>query len=153
MEKFSQKHIYTFSILVFLIVTLMGRVQWDDKPTMGWDMIISRFIISAATTGMIRLPSLISIDAFGIKVLAQGLVYGLPLLVLGISSSVFSNLGTNFDAIQLSPPCTIIIFTASVFMVGACEELVYRELLHGQNTAIAHRLTLRLSNCSVKLMW
>ena len=128
-EKFSQKHIYTFSILVFLIVMLMGWVQWDDKPAMGWDMIISRFIISAATIGMIRLLSLISIDAFGIKGLAYGLVYGLPLLVLGISSSVFSNLGTNFDAIQLAPPCAMIIFTASMFMVGACEELVYRGLL------------------------
>lgn len=129
LEKFSKNKIIIFSALITLAALLVWQIEWDGDPYMGWDMILSHIIVCVIAVWLMSKLSLLQNAGFKKKGLLKGLLLGIPFLVLGIISAVYSNLGIDLSKLGSPDIYKILIFTLSMFMVGAAEEVVFRGLL------------------------
>ena len=129
LENFSQRHVIMFSFAITLIAVLIWTIQWDVDPFMGFDMILSHAITFILAIWLIKKILLFQTVGFKENGLFKGLLLGTPLLILGVISSVFSNMDTDYSQIRLPDARRTLIFTVSMFMVGAAEEIVFRGIL------------------------
>lgn len=128
-EKFSQKNIIIFSTIIIIVALIFWQIEWDDEPYMGFDMILSHIITCIFALYLMKRLLILPKAGFKKKGFAKGLFLGIPFIVLGILSVVYSNQDIDFNKLSLLNIKIIIIFTASMFMVGAAEEIVFRGLL------------------------
>lgn len=127
--KLSQDHVITFSSIVTLIALLLWSIQWDGDPYMGFDMIVTHIAVCAIAVWFMKSLTILESAGFRKQGFGKGLVLGTPLLLLGILSSLYSNSGMDYSQLGLPHIKTTLIFTASMFMVGAAEETLFRGLL------------------------
>lgn len=126
---FSQNKIKIFSAIIILAALLIWSIEWDGDPYMGFDMILSHIITCVIAIWLMKKLSIWEKTDFKKEGLVKGLVLGIPFLVLGILSAVYSNLGVDYSQLGTPDIKKVLIFTASMFMVGAAEEIVFRSLL------------------------
>jgi len=112
-----------------LVVLLTWQLEWDSDPYMGFDMILSHIITCIIAIWVMRKLSTLQIAGFKKQGFAKGVLLGIPFLILGILSAIFSNLGVDFNELGSPDMKDVLLFTASMFMVGAAEEIVFRGLL------------------------
>jgi len=96
---------------------------------MGIDMILSHTVTSLLAIWLLKKLSVLQMAGFKKSGFSMGLLLGTPLLVLGIISSVYSNWGADYSQMSWPDIKTVLIFSASMFMVGTGEEIVFRGLL------------------------
>lgn len=128
-EKFSQCNIITFSAIITLSALLIWNIEWDGEPYTGFDLILSHTITCIIAYWLMNRLYILPKAGFKKQGFAKGIFLGIPFIVLGVLSVVYSNLGIDFNKLNLLDIKVIIIFTISMFMVGAAEELVFRGLL------------------------
>lgn len=128
-EKFSKNHTIIFSIIVILVAMLVWNIEWDNDPYMGFDLILSHSITCLLAVWLMWAVKVLKSAGFGCKGLGKGLLLGMPLFVLGIGSTLLSNLKTDWTQLGSPNIRRTLLFTFSMFMVGAAEELLFRGLI------------------------
>lgn len=127
--KFSQNNIKLFSALVAFVALLAWAIEWDGDPYMGFDLILSHIITCFAAVYLMKKLSILQNAGFKRQGFSRGFLLGVPFLLLGVLSAIYSNLNTDFSQLGSPDIKKTIMFTASMFMVGAAEEIVFRGLL------------------------
>lgn len=125
-----QKHKYIFSIIVCGITLLISSfTSWDDKPVMGADKLIGDVIITMFCLAVIRIVGIWDTAGFRKKGLGQGLILGIPFVIIGIAGAIVGNIGVDFSKLAPKSFGIFILFTLNMFMVGVNEEITMRALV------------------------
>ena len=124
------EHLEIFFILISLIILVISSVfKFDNNAIMGFDKLIADIIITAVCYMLIIKLGLKDTAGFNKKRLKKGLILGIPFLIIGIGSVVFSNIGTDFTNIKHISIFNTILFTINMLFVGINEEVWMRGLV------------------------
>lgn len=126
-KNFSQR-IIAFSAVIVLFDTLIGAIEIDGNPLSGVDFLATRL-----ASCFLGIYLIIKLDLWATAGLSRsrfwnGILLGIPLLVMGFASGVISNLGQLSGYVFLGVP-NLLFFTVGMFLVGLAEEIVYRGLI------------------------
>lgn len=124
------KHIEIFFILVSLIMLIISSLfKFDNNAIMGFDKLIADIIITVVCYLLILKLGLKNTAGFNKKGFKKGLILGIPFLIIGIGSVIFSNMGTDFSNIKHISIFNTILFTINMLFVGINEEVWMRGLV------------------------
>lgn len=124
------KHIEIFFILVSLIMLIISSLfKFDNNAIMGFDKLIADIIITVVCYLLILKLGLKNTAGFNKKGFKKGLILGIPFLIIGIGSVIFSNMGTDFNNIKHISIFNTILFTINMLFVGINEEVWVRGLV------------------------
>jgi len=122
------KNILAFSVAISLICTLLWAIDIDDNPLSGWDFLVTRLATSLFVVYLIKKLGLWSMAGFRRNRFWYGILLGIPLIIMGFSSGIISNI-EQFDSYSFLGIPNLLSFTVSMFFVGFAEEVVFRGLL------------------------
>lgn len=124
------KHIEIFFILVSLMILIISSLfRFDNNAIMGFDKLIADIIITGICYLLILKLGLKNTAGFNKKGFKKGLILGIPFLIIGIGSVIFSNMGTDFSNIKHISIFNTILFTINMLFVGINEEVWMRGLV------------------------
>ncbi len=124
------KHIEIFFILVSLMILIISSLfRFDNNAIMGFDKLIADIIITIICYLLILKLGLKDTAGFNKKGFRKGLMLGIPFLIIGIGSVIFSNIGTDFSNIKHISIFNTILFTINMLFVGINEEIWMRSLV------------------------
>lgn len=124
------KHIEIFFILVSLMILIISSLfRFDNNAIMGFDKIIADIIITGICYLLILKLGLKNTAGFNKKGFKKGLILGIPFLIIGIGSVIFSNIGADFSNIRHISIFNTILFTINMLFVGINEEIWMRSLV------------------------
>lgn len=124
------KHIEIFFILVSLMILIISSLfRFDNNAIMGFDKLIADIIITIICYLLILKLGLKNTAGFNKKGFKKGLILGIPFLIIGIGSVIFSNMGTDFSNIKHISIFNTILFTINMLFVGINEEVWMRGLV------------------------
>lgn len=124
------KHIEIFFILVSLMILIISSLfRFDNNAIMGFDKLIADIIITVVCYLLILKLGLKDTAGFNKKGFKKGLILGIPFLIIGIGSVIFSNIGTDFNNIKHISIFNTILFTINMLFVGINEEVWMRGLV------------------------
>lgn len=124
------KHIELFFILVSLIILIISSLfRFDNNAIMGFDKLIADIIITSICYLLILKLGLKNTAGFNKKGFKKGLILGIPFLIIGIGSVIFSNMGTDLSNIKHISIFNTILFTINMLFVGINEEVWMRGLV------------------------
>lgn len=124
------KHIEIFFILVSLMLLIISSLfRFDNNAIMGFDKLIADIIITIICYLLILKLGLKNTAGFNKKGFKKGLILGIPFLIIGIGSVIFSNMGTDFSNIKHISIFNTILFTINMLFVGINEEVWMRGLV------------------------
>lgn len=124
------KHIEIFFILVSLMILIISSFfRFDNNAIMGFDKLIADIIITGICYLLILKLGLKNTAGFNKKGFKKGLILGIPFLIIGIGSVIFSNMGTDFSNIKHISIFNTILFTINMLFVGINEEVWMRGLV------------------------
>lgn len=124
------KHIEIFFILVSLMILIISSFfRFDNNAIMGFDKLIADIIITIICYLLILKLGLKNTVGFNKKGFKKGLILGIPFLIIGIGSVIFSNVGTDFSNIKHISIFNTILFTINMLFVGVNEEVWMRGLV------------------------
>ncbi len=127
-RRFAQKHALVFSLVVVLATLLLWSIDVDGTPLSGWDMLISHMVVAGVGVWLIHGLGLWPRAGFVAAGFWKGMLFGLPLLALGIAAALFSNGGLPDGNTFFGVP-VLLLFSANMLFVGVGEEVIYRGLL------------------------
>lgn len=124
------KHIEIFFILVSLMILIISSLfRFDNNAIMGFDKLIADIIITGICYLLILKLGLKDTAGFNKKGFKKGLILGIPFIIIGIGSVIFSNMGTDFSNIKHISIFNTILFTINMLFVGINEEVWMRGLV------------------------
>lgn len=124
------KHIEIFFILVSLMILIISSLfRFDNNAIMGFDKLIADIIITGVCYLLILKLGLKDTAGFNKKGFKKGLILGIPFIIIGIGSVIFSNIGTNLSNIKHISIFNTILFTINMLFVGINEEVWMRGLV------------------------
>ena len=124
------KYIEIFFILVSLIILIISSLfRFDNNAIMGFDKLSSDIIITILCYLLILNLGLKDTAGFNKRGFKKGLILGIPFLIIGIGSVIFSNMGTDFSDIKHISIFNTILFTINMLFVGINEEVWMRGLV------------------------
>ena len=124
------KHIEIFFILVSLMILIISSFfRFDNNAIMGFDKLIADIIITIICYLLILKLGLKNTAGCNKKGFKKGLILGIPFLIIGIGSVIFSNMGTDFSNIKHISIFNTILFTINMLFVGINEEVWMRGLV------------------------
>lgn len=124
------KYIEIFFLCVSIIILLISNsLKFDDSPVMGYDKLIADIIISLLCFILIIILNIKGTAGFNKKGFLKGLILGIPFIVIGLGSVIFSNIGIDIKNIKLISISNTLLFTINMLFIGINEELWMRGLI------------------------
>lgn len=127
------KHLEIFFIFIiiisFVILLISSFLKFDNSPIMGFDKLIADIIITILCYVLILKLGLKDTAGFHKKGFTKGFILGIPFLVIGIGSVIFSNIGTDFSNLKHISIFNTVLFTINMLFVGINEEIWMRGLI------------------------
>ena len=112
-----------------MILIISSLFRFDNNAIMGFDKLIADIIITIICYLLILKLGLKDTAGFNKKGFRKGLMLGIPFLIIGIGSVIFSNIGTDFSNIKHISIFNTILFTINMLFVGINEEIWMRSLV------------------------
>lgn len=129
MKNLSFKARVCFCIILTVFFTLLTAIDLDQDPLSGMDFLVTRLITICLTVGLMHKFSFLTVTEFQWKGLANSLLWGIPLILLGIGSIILANRGKPLDLAELPSIRSVFVFSLNMLFVGITEELLYRGLI------------------------
>lgn len=83
-----------------LFSSISSIFKFDNNAIMGFDKLIADVIITIICYILIVKLGIKETAGFNKKGFEKGLILGIPFIIIGIGSVIFSNIGTNFNSIK-----------------------------------------------------
>lgn len=129
-EESSKKHIIIFSASVCIGTLLISALtSWDQNPIGGIDKVIGDGLITLMCLVLIQVIGIGKTAGFNRKGFSQGLILGIPFIIIGIIAAIIGSIGVQFNALGRPQIGTVILFALNMFMVGVNEEITLRSLV------------------------
>lgn len=129
MKAFVQRHVILFVILVAVMESLIVSINIDQNALSGLDMLLTHLLVSVIALYFMKK---LSVPLWTLKVgFLKGILMGLPFIILGFSSVLSSNAGTDFSLLESNGSSVLLLFTINMIFVGIEEELIFRGLIFG----------------------
>lgn len=129
-EKILKKYNMIFALLIsFAMLFISSIFSWDENPVMGIDKACADILIIFTCILLIRKLNLWENAGFKKEGFLKGIKYGIPFLIIGVLSVIFSNAGTNISSLKFISLRNMLIFTFNMILVGLNEEIWMRSLI------------------------
>ena len=130
MDKKIWKYIEIFFIVISLIILIISSLfKFDNNAVMGFDKLIADIIITIICYVLILKLRIKKTAGFSKKGFLKGLILGIPFIIIGIASVIFSNSGTDLQSIKHISIFNTLLFTLNMLFVGINEEIWMRGLI------------------------
>ena len=124
------KNIEVFFIFISLIILVISSLfRFDNNDIMGIDKLIADIIITIICYILIIRLGIKETAGFNKAGFKKGLMLGIPFIIIGIGSVIFSNIETEWTNIKHISIFNTIIFTINMLFVGINEEIWMRGLV------------------------
>lgn len=123
-------HIEIFFILISLIILIISSCfSFDSNAIMGFDKLIADIVITIICYLLIVRLGIKETAGFNKKGFKKGLILGIPFIIIGIGSVIFSNIGIDLNNIRHISIFNTLLFTINMLFVGINEEFWMRGLV------------------------
>jgi membrane protease YdiL (CAAX protease family) len=124
------KYLELFFIILSLIILVVSSLfKFDNNEIMGLDKLIADIIITIICYILIIKLGIRETAGFNKEGFKKGLILGIPFIIIGIGSVIFSNIGIDLDNIKHISIFNTLLFTINMLFVGINEEFWMRGLI------------------------